>query len=244
MSSFQYVVLGGGNASGYAAHRFVRNGLTPGQLCIITDEPVSLSVCSARLSFMYWISMLPMRDQLSAKPFCFLISRLGCPDSTHVSEWDWNVKMLSGTQQKVQDNITWRVDVHELILLSGIEYKTGTKVTEVDVVEKNLTTDKGDSVAYGKLIVATGARPVYLSDFKVPGAELEGIYYLRNIVDGERLIHAMANAKQAGNKVIFDPCLCMSKSIHTGCCRGRWLHWDGMHSCIVQEWFGGDNGVS
>ena len=83
----------------------------------------------------------------------------------------------------------------------GIEYKTNTKVTEVDLSQKNLMTENGDSVGYEKLIVATGARPVYLSDFKVPGAELEGIYYLRNVVDGERLIQAMANAKLAGNKV-------------------------------------------
>lgn len=51
MSSFQYVLLGGGNAAGYAAHRFVRNGLGPDELCIITDEPVNLFVLSAKVFF-------------------------------------------------------------------------------------------------------------------------------------------------------------------------------------------------
>ena len=77
---------------------------------------------------------------------------------------------------------------------------TNTRVSTVDIKGKNVTTDKGDTVGYQKLIVATGARPVYLSDFKVPGAELGGIYYLRNVVDADALVRAMADAKQAGNK--------------------------------------------
>lgn len=43
MSSFRYVVLGGGNASGYAANRFVKNGVSPEEVCVITDEPVRTS---------------------------------------------------------------------------------------------------------------------------------------------------------------------------------------------------------
>ncbi|CAD7694752.1 unnamed protein product, partial [Ostreobium quekettii] len=38
MKSFTYVLLGGGVASGYAAREFVRRGLGPGELCIITSE--------------------------------------------------------------------------------------------------------------------------------------------------------------------------------------------------------------
>jgi len=167
MSSFQYVVLGGGNASGYAAHRFVKNGLGPGQLCIITDEP----------------HVAYERPALS-KAFLF-------PDKP---------ARLPGFHTCVGMGLE-RQDA-EWYKSKGIEYRTNTKVTEVDLGRKNLKTEGGDSVGYEKLVVATGARPVYLSDFKVPGAELEGIYYLRNIVDGERLIHAMADAKKAGNKAV------------------------------------------
>lgn len=35
---YKFVVLGGGNASGYAAREFVANGLQPGELAIVTDE--------------------------------------------------------------------------------------------------------------------------------------------------------------------------------------------------------------
>lgn len=37
--SFRYVVLGGGNAAGYAAREFASHGLKPGDLCIVGDEP-------------------------------------------------------------------------------------------------------------------------------------------------------------------------------------------------------------
>lgn len=38
--AFKFVILGGGNAAGYAAHEFVRRGIGPGELCIISEEPV------------------------------------------------------------------------------------------------------------------------------------------------------------------------------------------------------------
>jgi hypothetical protein len=42
LSSYSYLVVGGGNASGTVAREFVASGsLKAGQLCIITDEPVS-----------------------------------------------------------------------------------------------------------------------------------------------------------------------------------------------------------
>lgn len=40
-TSFKYVILGGGNASGYAAWEYVTRGGAPGELAIITEEPVS-----------------------------------------------------------------------------------------------------------------------------------------------------------------------------------------------------------
>lgn len=42
---YKYVCLGGGNASGYLAKELVAGGLKAGELCIITDEPVSTAVC-------------------------------------------------------------------------------------------------------------------------------------------------------------------------------------------------------
>ena len=42
-SSYKYVVLGGGNAAGYAAAEFQKRGGGKGELAIISQEPVSLN---------------------------------------------------------------------------------------------------------------------------------------------------------------------------------------------------------
>ncbi|KAI4375333.1 hypothetical protein MLD38_013216 [Melastoma candidum] len=39
--AFVYVILGGGVAAGYAALEFSKRGVSPGELCIISDEPVA-----------------------------------------------------------------------------------------------------------------------------------------------------------------------------------------------------------
>ena len=39
--AFLYVILGGGVSAGYAALEFVRKGVSIGELCIISEEPVS-----------------------------------------------------------------------------------------------------------------------------------------------------------------------------------------------------------
>ncbi|KAF5746870.1 monodehydroascorbate reductase cytoplasmic isoform 2 [Tripterygium wilfordii] len=39
--AFVYVILGGGVAAGYAALEFTRRGVNPGELCIISEEPVA-----------------------------------------------------------------------------------------------------------------------------------------------------------------------------------------------------------
>ena len=40
-----------------------------------------------------------------------------------------------------------------------------------------------------------------LSDFGTKGADLGNIYYLRNVVDADAIVSAVADAKKAGNKV-------------------------------------------
>jgi hypothetical protein len=43
------------------------------------------------------------------------------------------------------------------------------QVQNVDAKAKSLTTSSGDTITFDKLIFAAGARPVYLSEFKLPG---------------------------------------------------------------------------
>lgn len=85
----------------------------------------------------------------------------------------------------------------------GIKYLTNTTVTALDASAKTLTTNTGDAIPYDKLILATGARPIDLRQFNTPGADLSGIYYLRDVVDADKLLEGVAAAKAGGNKVCF-----------------------------------------
>lgn len=39
VKEYKYIVLGGGNASGYAAEQFMKKGVKKNELCVISDEP-------------------------------------------------------------------------------------------------------------------------------------------------------------------------------------------------------------
>ena len=60
----------------------------------------------------------------------------------------------------------------------------GTRVTEIDRKGKRVLTGDGQAFEYGKLLLATGSR---VREINVPGFEMEGIYYLRNIADVESI---------------------------------------------------------
>ena len=65
-----------------------------------------------------------------------------------------------------------------------IEWRSSTQVTSLDVRAGEVRTADGELVAYDRLLLTTGARPRAM---KVPGAELEGIHYLRTLRDSDRL---------------------------------------------------------
>ncbi|MEW5300175.1 MAG: hypothetical protein WDW36_003124 [Sanguina aurantia] len=85
----------------------------------------------------------------------------------------------------------------------GIKYLMNTKVTSVDIKSRSLGLEGGDTVQYEKLIIATGARTVQLPAAKVPGADLTGLFYLRNVADADALIVAMKAARDSGNKKVL-----------------------------------------
>ncbi len=62
----------------------------------------------------------------------------------------------------------------------GIEVRLETRIDAVDCGGKTLQTADGETLAYDKLVFATGARPRLLD---LPGADLDGIHYLRTIAD-------------------------------------------------------------
>jgi 3-phenylpropionate/trans-cinnamate dioxygenase ferredoxin reductase subunit len=76
----------------------------------------------------------------------------------------------------------------------AVELRLGSAVTSLDPASRILTTATGTPLSYDKLLLATGSRPRSL---EVPGADLDGVYYLRNVEDSERLKIKFAQAKRA-----------------------------------------------
>ena len=65
-----------------------------------------------------------------------------------------------------------------------IELWTSTRVTGIDVGLRELLLEGDRRLGYDRLLLATGAAPRRLD---VPGAELDGIHYLRTLADSERI---------------------------------------------------------
>ena len=77
----------------------------------------------------------------------------------------------------------------------GVDLRLGVTVTAVDRAGRTVTTADGESIGYDQLLLATGASPRRLN---IPGADREGVLYLRTVGDSERL----AAAFQGGGRVV------------------------------------------
>ena len=61
-----------------------------------------------------------------------------------------------------------------------IELMTGTTVTSIDLGGPSVTLEGGRELSYDKLLLTTGSEPRRIP---APGAELDGIYYMRSLAD-------------------------------------------------------------
>ncbi|SDD23897.1 nitrite reductase (NADH) large subunit [Paenibacillus sp. UNCCL117] len=76
----------------------------------------------------------------------------------------------------------------------GIKLHAGDKVTAVDTTRRTVSSERGVTVHYDKLVIATGSKPFMLP---VPGAEKEGVMAYRTIRDCERMIEASKTYRKA-----------------------------------------------
>ena len=74
-----------------------------------------------------------------------------------------------------------------------IELRASTVVTGVDPGASEVTLSSGERIGYDRLLVATGAAPRRLS---VPGADLDGVHYLRSVTDADTLRQALTSSAQ------------------------------------------------
>ena len=68
------------------------------------------------------------------------------------------------------------------------------RVCRVDIARRTIETEQGANLRFGKLLIATGAS---VDELCVPGANLEGIHYLRTADDGCALYEDVAHVQRA-----------------------------------------------
>ena len=76
----------------------------------------------------------------------------------------------------------------------GIEFLLGQRVVEIDRHNKTLTLSHGEIFNYDKLALTTGSR---VRTLDIPGSDLRGVLYLRDINDVEQIRHFIGPDKKA-----------------------------------------------
>lgn len=74
-----------------------------------------------------------------------------------------------------------------------VETHFGRRAVQIERAEQRVRLDDGHSVAYDKLLLATGSRPRALS---APGSDLEGVHFLRSIADVEKIRADLSTGKR------------------------------------------------
>ena len=77
-----------------------------------------------------------------------------------------------------------------------VDLRTGVRATGLDAAGHRVTLDTGEEVPYAKLLLATGSSARRLP---VPGADLDGVRYLRTLADADRLL---ADLSGGGRNVV------------------------------------------
>ena len=87
---------------------------------------------------------------------------------------------LSG-EKKIEDILLRPAELYEK---SRISIRLGERVKSIDRTNKSVITNNNNIINYDKLVIATGAR---VRKIPVPGSETEGVYYLRNSDDVNKI---------------------------------------------------------
>ncbi|MGW5670316.1 NAD(P)/FAD-dependent oxidoreductase [Micromonospora sp. NPDC003776] len=71
-----------------------------------------------------------------------------------------------------------------------VELRTATRVTGIDRDARQVVLADGERLGYDRLLLATGSTPRRLD---VPGADLDGVRYLRTLADSDRIAEALTD---------------------------------------------------
>ena len=78
----------------------------------------------------------------------------------------------------------------------GVDLRTGVRAVSLDPGGHRVGLDSGETLEYAKLLLATGSSPRRLP---IPGADLDGVRYLRTLPDSDRLL---ADLREGGRRLV------------------------------------------
>jgi 3-phenylpropionate/trans-cinnamate dioxygenase ferredoxin reductase subunit len=78
----------------------------------------------------------------------------------------------------------------------NVELRLGTRATALDPAAHTVTLDGGETLTYDKLLLGTGSR---VRELDVPGADLDGVRYLRTMPESDALLERM---RRGGDVVV------------------------------------------
>ncbi|MEU5940892.1 FAD-dependent oxidoreductase [Micromonospora sp. NPDC047548] len=73
---------------------------------------------------------------------------------------------------------------------NDVELRTATRVTGIDRTAHQIVLDDGERLGYDRLLLTPGSTPRRLD---VPGADLNGVLYLRTLADSDRIAQALTD---------------------------------------------------
>jgi len=107
---------------------------------------------------------------------------------------NYNRIMLSpvlANEQTIDDII---LNTREWYAENDIALHTSARINKIDRKARTVTADNGTTVAYDRLLLATGSKPFILP---IPGADLDGVLGYRDIKDTNDMIAAAKTHKHA-----------------------------------------------
>ena len=76
----------------------------------------------------------------------------------------------------------------------SIALRVGSRVASIDTAHRTVTSERGETFLYDRLLLAMGAEPVRLN---VPGADLSHVRYLRSLADSRAIIARAGKSRRA-----------------------------------------------
>lgn len=118
------------------------------------------------------------------------ITMLSDDDAAPVDRPNLSKDYLAGTAP--EDWVPLRPD--SFYSENQIDLRLGAKVAAIDPREREVTLADGKSIAFDRLLLATGAEPVRLS---IPGADQPHVHTLRSLADSRKIIASAGKSRRA-----------------------------------------------